>query len=48
MGVEFNVLYSLLLWVLGLLGIGNMVGVRAAKSFHEIQAEEKAFKKKLF
>lgn len=39
MGVEPNVLYSLLLCVLGFLGVGSMMGVRAAKNFHQFQIE---------
>lgn len=42
-GLGPDVPCTLLLCVLGLLGIGNMVGIRAAKdlSFHIIQTKEK-------
>lgn len=48
--LEPDVPYGLCLCALGLLGIGNMVGSRAAKNlnFPRSQTEEKAFKNKLF
>lgn len=49
-GLGPHVLCSLLLCVLGVLGNGNVVGVRAVKNlnFYQIQTKETVFEKKLF